>query len=62
MTSLRGEINTEGRGNQVYRMAASYYDKDNIAELSPGEIAFFAKLGQVSAIYGRLNLSGRCNF
>ena len=42
MTSLRGEINTEGRGNQVYRMAASYYDKDNIAELSPGEIAFVA--------------------
>ena len=42
MTSLRGEINTEGRGNQVYRMAASYYDKDNIAELSPGEIAFIA--------------------
>ena len=42
MTSLRGEINTEGRGNQVYRMAASYYDRDNIAELSPGEIAFVA--------------------
>lgn len=42
MTSLRGEINTKGRGNQVYRMAASYYDKDNIAELSPGEIAFIA--------------------
>ena len=42
MTSLRGEIKPEGRGNQVYRMAASYYDRDNIAELSPGEIAFVA--------------------
>ena len=42
MTELRGDINSEGRGNQIYRMAASFYNKDNIAELSPGQIAFIA--------------------
>ena len=42
MTQLRGDINAEGRGNQVYRLAASFYDKDNIAELSPGQIALVA--------------------
>lgn len=42
MTELRGDINSEGRGNQIYRMAASFYNKDNIAELSPGQIALIA--------------------
>ena len=59
ITELRGEINSEGRGNQVYRMAASFYDKDNIAELSPSQIAtiatvWFGSLATIVAFTGIL--------
>ena len=41
MTSLRGEINTEERGNQVYRMAAAITIRTTLRAF-PGEIAFVA--------------------
>lgn len=44
ITELRGEINSDGRSNQVYRMAASFYDKDNISELTPRQIALIAAI------------------
>ena len=55
ITELRGQINSEGRGNQVYRMAASFYDKDNIAELSPSQTASVA-----TAWFGSLALIVAC--
>jgi hypothetical protein len=59
ITGLRGGINTEGRSNQVYRMAASLYNKDNISELSPNQVAtvaaiWFGSLATIVAFTGIL--------
>ena len=56
---MRGDINAEVGGIGVYRLATSFYDKDNIAELSPGQIAlsgliWFSGLATIVACAGIL--------
>lgn len=59
ITSIRGQINVEGRDNQVYRMAVMFYNKDNIADLTPSEIGtvgsvWFGSLAAIVAFTGIL--------
>jgi hypothetical protein len=59
ITDVRAAINVEGRGNQVYRMAAMAYNKDSIAELQPSEIGtvgtvWFGSLAAIVAFTGIL--------